>query len=121
MHIQKIKKSQAQDEHESEPDAVESETQSHTEHSDEEFKDEDGDSNKKRPHADKLQMEVDKAERKNRSLQSTLESLQEKMEQYITARDPLGGGAQNTDPNDSDRLITRPKKILASRPEVLFE
>lgn len=41
--------------------------------------------------ADKLQMAVDKAEQRNRSLQSTLEALQEKMEQYIIARDPLSG------------------------------
>jgi hypothetical protein len=40
--------------------------------------------------ADKLQMEVDKAEKRNRSLQLTLENLQEKMEQFIVARDPLG-------------------------------
>ncbi|KAL3923798.1 MAG: hypothetical protein SGILL_001438 [Bacillariaceae sp.] len=77
--------------------------------------------------ADKLQMAVDKAEKRNRSLQANLESLQEKMEQYIIARDPLGGlhnGPNgSTDPNDSgrsDRLIARPKRILASRPEVLL-
>jgi hypothetical protein len=42
------------------------------------------------------------------------------MEQYIIARGPLGGFHNNADGNDSDRLITRSKKILASRPEVLL-
>jgi hypothetical protein len=75
--------------------------------------------------ADKLQMAVDKAERRNRSLQSTLETLQEKMEQYIIARDPLGGlhngptGGTVKDRNQGV-LARRQRSILASRPEVLL-
>ncbi|KAG7352162.1 7 transmembrane sweet-taste receptor of 3 GCPR [Nitzschia inconspicua] len=77
--------------------------------------------------ADKLQMAVDKAERRNRSLQSTLETLQEKMEQYIIARDPLGGlynnGASGTvfgSTENQGKLARRQGSILASRPEVLL-
>lgn len=86
--------------------------------------------------ADKLQMAVDKAERRNRSLQSTLEILQEKMEQYIIARDPLGGlhnnaagngmgggGGDNHSSYNTENqgiLAQRTRSILASRPEVLL-
>jgi 7 transmembrane sweet-taste receptor of 3 GCPR len=76
--------------------------------------------------ADKLQMAVDKAERRNRSLQSTLEALQEKMEQYIIARDPLGRLHNPTasgvdDKNDNQGFLARRQRtILTSRPEVLL-
>jgi hypothetical protein len=75
--------------------------------------------------ADKLQMAVDNAEHRNRSLQSTLEALQEKMEQYIIARDPLGGlrnGPGEDVAKDSNQgvLARRQRSILTSRPEVLL-
>jgi hypothetical protein len=82
--------------------------------------------------ADKLQMAVDQAEQRNRSLQSTLETLQEKMEQYIIARDPLGGlhngpmeentAAKDNNNNNSNQgvLARRQRTILTSRPEVLL-
>lgn len=85
--------------------------------------------------ADKLQMAVDKTERRNRTLQSTLETLQEKMEQYIIARDPLGGlhnnaagsggmgGGDNHSSYNTENqgvLARRTRSILVSRPEVLL-
>lgn len=76
--------------------------------------------------ADKMQMALDKADRRNRSLQSTLETLQEKMEQYIIARDPLGGlhngpgGAGDGKDGQQGVLARRQRSILTSRPEVLL-
>jgi ABC-type glycerol-3-phosphate transport system substrate-binding protein len=138
IYIKSGKKSTESNEHQAELEA--SDTQSHTEHSDEVVKDENGQKRNRKARrkleplgirvipasfihseeADRLHMAVDKAEQRNRFLQASLESLQEKMEQYIIARGPLGGFHNNADGNDSDRLITRSKKILASRPEVLL-
>jgi hypothetical protein len=67
--------------------------------------------------ADKLQMEVDKAEKRNRTLQATLETLQEKMEQYIVARDPLGSRPVSSNPARRGPPGIRGHSIIAARPD----
>jgi hypothetical protein len=66
---------------------------------------------------DTLEIAVEKAERRNRSLQLSLEKLQEKMEQFIVARDPLGsdtagtgvgGGSGAIDQQQNSRKMTGP-------------
>ena len=48
---------------------------------------------------DTLELSVEKAEKRNRQLQQTLEKLQEKMEQFIVARDPLGVSSNDANGN----------------------
>lgn len=91
---------------------------------------------------DVLQMAVEKAERRNHALQGTLEKLQEKMEQYIVARDPLGsskaatssrpdaytrvedsggfGGGRALIVGKSSILVARPGQITAPEASVSF-
>jgi 7 transmembrane sweet-taste receptor of 3 GCPR len=61
-----------------------------------------------------LQMAVERAEIRNRSLQGSLEKLQEKLEHCIIARDPLGSNNNNNNSNDHAGAVPQPSAAAAS-------